>query len=154
MVLQDLGGVIFFTDPLFSHPHAADIATLLRMCDLHNILHASNPTTARALIPVLRDGADGAECHGPQGALSCSCTCAHMQPLYPAFLDWHLGLFLWLSPIRVRDVYVCTCVYVCAAPYCPGQHHMTYCACQHDMICHAHPRHIHMLTVHVCMCMN
>ena len=24
MVLQDLGGVIFFTDPLFSHPHAAD----------------------------------------------------------------------------------------------------------------------------------
>ena len=38
MVLQDLGGVIFFTDPLFSHPHAADIATLLRMCDLHNIL--------------------------------------------------------------------------------------------------------------------
>eukprot|EP00964_Phaeocystis_antarctica_P016337 scaffold9034_cov82-Phaeocystis_antarctica.AAC.1 len=70
-----LGGVIFFTDPLFSHPHAADIATLLRMCDLHNILHASNPTTARALIPVLRDGADGAERHGQKGALSCS-----MQP--------------------------------------------------------------------------
>ena len=76
MVLQDLGGVIFFTDPLFSHPHAADIATLLRMCDLHNILHASNPTTARALIPVLRDGADGADRHGLKGALSCSCTCA------------------------------------------------------------------------------
>ena len=76
MVLQDLGGVIFFTDPLFSHPHAADIATLLRMCDLHNVLHASNPTTARALIPVLRDGADGADRHGLKGALSCSCTCA------------------------------------------------------------------------------
>ena len=84
MVLQDLGGVIFFTDPLFSHPHAADIATLLRMCDLHNILHASNPTTARALIPVLRDGADGAECHGPKGALSCSCH-LHMCPMQPLY---------------------------------------------------------------------
>jgi len=94
MVLQDLGGVIFFTDPLFSHPHAADIATLLRMCDLHNILHASNPTTARALIPVLREGADGAECHGPKGALCHAPAHVPMQPLYPAFLDWHLWLFL------------------------------------------------------------
>ena len=36
-----------------------------------------------------------------------------MQPLYPAFLDWHLWLFLWLSPIRVRDVYVYVYVCVC-----------------------------------------
>ena len=50
MVLQDLGGVIFFTDPLYP-------------------VHASNPTTARALIPVLREGADGAERHGQKGAL-------------------------------------------------------------------------------------
>ena len=104
MVLQDLGGVIFFTDPLFSHPHAADIATLLRMCDLHNILHASNPTTARALIPVLREGADGAECHGPKGALSCSCTCAHAAsiPRLPGLAP--LALFIAL---RVR-----LCMYV------------------------------------------
>jgi|SouAtlMetagenome_1021521.scaffolds.fasta_scaffold84136_1 methylglyoxal synthase len=83
MVLQDLGGVIFFTDPLFSHPHAADIATLLRMCDLHNIVHASNPTTAEALIPVLRDGADGAERHGQKGVLSCSmpAPCSLYTPL-------------------------------------------------------------------------
>ena len=93
MVLQDLGGVIFFTDPLFSHPHAADIATLLRMCDLHNILHASNPTTARALIPVLRDGADGAERHGQKGALSCSMQ-PHMQPQLPRLSGLtHLWLF-------------------------------------------------------------
>ena len=83
MVLQDLGGVIFFTDPLVSHPHAADIATLLRMCDLHNIVHASNPTTAEALIPVLRDGADGAERHGQKGVLSCSmpAPCSLYTPL-------------------------------------------------------------------------
>ena len=143
MVLQDLGGVIFFTDPLFSHPHAADIATLLRMCDLHNILHASNPTTARALIPVLREGADGAECHGPKGALSCSCTCAHAAsiPRLPGLAP--LALFMALP-------YTCTFVYVCAAPYCPGQHYMTYCACQHDMACtsQAHP-HAHCACVRI-----
>ena len=26
MVLEDLGGIIFFTDPLTAHPHADDIA--------------------------------------------------------------------------------------------------------------------------------
>ena len=54
IILEDLGGVIFFTDPLSPHPHAADIATLLRMCDIANVLHATNPTTAKALIPILR----------------------------------------------------------------------------------------------------
>ena len=59
MVLQDLGGIIFFTDPLTAHPHAEDIATLLRMADMGNVLHATNPTTALALVPVLRAVAEG-----------------------------------------------------------------------------------------------
>ena len=53
MVLEDLGGIIFFTDPLTAHPHADDIATLLRMADMNNVMHATNPTTALALVPVL-----------------------------------------------------------------------------------------------------
>ena len=53
MVLEDLGGIIFFTDPLTAHPHADDIATLLRMADMNNGRHATNPTTALALVPVL-----------------------------------------------------------------------------------------------------
>ena len=52
-------GVIFFTDPLSPHPHTADISTLLRMCDIHNILHATNPTTANSLIHVLDKGSEG-----------------------------------------------------------------------------------------------
>ena len=64
MVLQDLGGCIFFTDPLTAHPHAEDIATLLRMADINNVMHATNPITAVALIPVLRALSEGAARHG------------------------------------------------------------------------------------------
>ena len=59
MVLEDLGGIIFFTDPLTAHPHAEDIATLLRMADMNNVMHATNPTTALALVPVLDAVAKG-----------------------------------------------------------------------------------------------
>ena len=59
MVLEDLGGIIFFTDPLTAHPHAEDIATLLRMADMNNVMHATNPITAVALVPVLRAVAEG-----------------------------------------------------------------------------------------------
>ena len=64
MVLEDLGGIIFFTDPLTAHPHAEDIATLLRMADINNVMHATNPITAVALIPVLRALSEGAARHG------------------------------------------------------------------------------------------
>ena len=64
MVLEDLGGIIFFTDPLTAHPHAEDIATLLRMADMNNVMHATNPTTALALVPVLWTQSRKAAQHG------------------------------------------------------------------------------------------
>lgn len=56
MCVEDLGGMFFFTDPLDPHPHAADINALIRMCDVHNLMHASNPTTGDALARVLEQG--------------------------------------------------------------------------------------------------
>ena len=50
--VEDLGGMFFFTDPLDPHPHATDVGALIRMCDLNNLMHASNPTTGDALVRV------------------------------------------------------------------------------------------------------
>jgi hypothetical protein len=58
MCVEDLGGMIFFTDPLDPHPHAADIVALIRMADLNNVMHASNPSTGDALLQVLEEGLD------------------------------------------------------------------------------------------------
>lgn len=56
MCVEDLGGMFFFTDPLDPHPHGADIQALIRMCDVHNLMHGSNPTTGAALVRVLEMG--------------------------------------------------------------------------------------------------
>ncbi|EOD15826.1 hypothetical protein EMIHUDRAFT_245542 [Emiliania huxleyi CCMP1516] len=56
MRVDDLGGMIFFTDPLDPHPHIHDVLALIRMADLHNIMHASNPSTGDALLSVLEKG--------------------------------------------------------------------------------------------------
>ncbi len=42
--------VLFFRDPLGMHPHEPDIASLLRICDVHNIPLATNRATAELLI--------------------------------------------------------------------------------------------------------
>ena len=56
---QQLGGMItahtvaavfFFIDPLSSHPHEADIRALSRICEVHNIASATNPTSGDALV--------------------------------------------------------------------------------------------------------
>lgn len=53
IILEDIGGVIFFTDPLSAHPHYQDIESLIRLVNLYSILHASNTTTADALVHTL-----------------------------------------------------------------------------------------------------
>jgi len=58
MCLEDLGGMFFFTDPLDPHPHTDDIKALVRMCDLHSLVHASNTTTGDALVRLLERGLD------------------------------------------------------------------------------------------------
>lgn len=48
-------GVIFFRDPLSSHPHHADIEALGRLCDVYQIPLATNPASALAVLNYLTD---------------------------------------------------------------------------------------------------
>ncbi|HFX18139.1 MAG TPA: methylglyoxal synthase, partial [Flavobacteriales bacterium] len=41
--------VVFFRDPLDKHPHEPDISMLMRLCDVHNVPLATNPSTANLL---------------------------------------------------------------------------------------------------------
>lgn len=54
MCTGQLGGVMFFVDPMSAHPHAADIACLTRQAIVHNILFMNNPVSANAGAHVLR----------------------------------------------------------------------------------------------------
>ena len=56
---QEIGGmiskgvvdaVLFFRDPLSSHPHVDDINALMRICDVHCIASANNPVSGRAIL--------------------------------------------------------------------------------------------------------
>ena len=42
--------VIFFRDPLKKHPHEPDISMLMRLCDVHDIPLATNPSSAGLLL--------------------------------------------------------------------------------------------------------
>ena len=54
MCMEDLGGIIFLQDPMDTHPHQADITCLNRLAHVHDILLASNPTSAYAMAAVFR----------------------------------------------------------------------------------------------------
>lgn len=45
--------VLFFRDPLAKHPHEPDITMLLRLCDVHDVPLATNPSTAELLIKAI-----------------------------------------------------------------------------------------------------
>ena len=49
-----LGGIIFFQDPMTSHPHQADIESFCRLALVHNTLVCHNPATAIACMDVFR----------------------------------------------------------------------------------------------------
>ncbi|MDO9183985.1 MAG: methylglyoxal synthase [Bacteriovorax sp.] len=42
--------VIFMRDPLGMHPHEPDIYSLLRICDVHDVPLATNPSTAQLIV--------------------------------------------------------------------------------------------------------
>mmetsp|Transcript_3027 Transcript_3027/g.4559 ORF Transcript_3027/g.4559 Transcript_3027/m.4559 type:complete len:344 (+) Transcript_3027:92-1123(+) len=59
MCLEDLGGVFFFMDPLSAHPHQADIESLVRLTNVHNIITCCNPCSAHAMCFVLKCALEG-----------------------------------------------------------------------------------------------
>jgi methylglyoxal synthase len=46
--------VFFFRDPLEKHPHEPDVLMLMRLCDVHNVPLATNPSTAALLMRSLK----------------------------------------------------------------------------------------------------
>lgn len=42
--------VIFMRDPLGMHPHEPDISSLLRICEVHNVPLATNPSSAQLIV--------------------------------------------------------------------------------------------------------
>jgi methylglyoxal synthase len=50
MVEGKIDIVLFFIDPLFSHPHEVDIHMLMRLCNVYDVPLATNYSTASRLI--------------------------------------------------------------------------------------------------------
>lgn len=50
-----IDGVIFFRDPLTSHPHEPDIQAVLKVCDVHDVPLATNRASALLLLRALHD---------------------------------------------------------------------------------------------------
>ncbi|MGE5654530.1 MAG: methylglyoxal synthase [Bacillota bacterium] len=55
----EIWGIIFLRDPLTAQPHEPDISALLRVCDVHNVMVATNAATAEALVHHLGSGLSG-----------------------------------------------------------------------------------------------
>jgi methylglyoxal synthase len=51
-----IAAVIFFRDPLSTHPHSADVQALLKICDVCNVPAATNPAGAELLLMGLAAG--------------------------------------------------------------------------------------------------
>ena len=47
---KTVAAVFFFTDPLSNHPHESDIMSLNRICCVHDIMFANNPSSAQSLV--------------------------------------------------------------------------------------------------------
>jgi len=47
--------VLFFIDPMFSHPHEVDIHMLMRLCNVYDIPLATNYSTASSLIKAIEN---------------------------------------------------------------------------------------------------
>ena len=54
MCMEDLGGLIFFVDPLSAHPHQADIDSLIRLANCGNVIVCPNPASASSMMHTLR----------------------------------------------------------------------------------------------------
>lgn len=59
MVSGKIGGIIFFQDPMNSHPHRADIDCLVRQGLVHNVIMAETPSSALMITSCLRQALIG-----------------------------------------------------------------------------------------------
>ena len=64
MVLEDVGCVINFRDPFVIHPWGPDTDSLVRLVNVDNVMHASNPTTACALMAELESALESNKMDG------------------------------------------------------------------------------------------
>ncbi|AFZ66585.1 methylglyoxal synthase [Deinococcus peraridilitoris] len=47
---ERIKAVFFFRDPLTAQPHEPDVSALVRLCDVHDVPLATNPSSASALM--------------------------------------------------------------------------------------------------------
>lgn len=51
-----IDAVLFFIDPLYSHPHEVDIHMLLRLCNVYDVPLGTNHSTAKIIVKNLKNG--------------------------------------------------------------------------------------------------
>jgi len=54
MCMEDLGGLIFFVDPLSAHPHQADIDSLIRLTNCSNVMMCLNSVSAMGMMYTIK----------------------------------------------------------------------------------------------------
>lgn len=50
----NIDAVFFFRDPLTAQPHEPDVSALMRVCDVHQVPLATNPSTAAAIVRAMK----------------------------------------------------------------------------------------------------
>ena len=58
LVEGNIDAVLFFIDPLFSHPHEVDVQMLMRLCNVHDVPLATNYSTAKCVVSFLKRNGD------------------------------------------------------------------------------------------------
>ena len=50
----EIEAILFFRDPLTAQPHEPDVNALMRVCDVHDVPLATNPSSAEAVVQWLK----------------------------------------------------------------------------------------------------
>ena len=58
LVEGQIDAVLFFIDPLFSHPHEVEVQMLMRLGNVHDIPLATNYSTAKCVVRFLKRNSD------------------------------------------------------------------------------------------------
>lgn len=58
LVEGQVDAVLFFIDPLYSHPHEVDVQMLTRLCNVHDVPLATNYSSAKCIVSYLKRHGD------------------------------------------------------------------------------------------------